>query len=164
MIIFNVFCEKIWKNLNVNYWINNRIRINLKIIEKTYKIIYVFLKKNLIKNKILNDKFNHVNIKKNCNRFLSHSKKNYNIQKRWFCIKKTCLFHWIQKINNNCKKKRTNLISLKKLCNNNFIINFHLFNVVFDAIIFFFRKKKYYNEMYRSKNKKFLKFFLKKSR
>ena len=64
IIIYNVFRKKNWKKLNMNYWTNDRIRIDLKINEKTYKIIYVFLKKKLIKNEMLNDKFNHVNIKK----------------------------------------------------------------------------------------------------
>ena len=45
-------------------------------------------------------------ISKKCNWFLLQSKKIfYNIRKRRFRIKKTYWFYWIQKINNNCKKK-----------------------------------------------------------
>ena len=87
--------------------------------------------------------------KKNCNQFLSQSqKKFYNIRKRRFCMKKKHIcFIKFKKSKTIAKKKRTNLISSKKLYNNNFIIKFYSFNIVFDTITFFFRKKNCYYKM-----------------
>ena len=152
MIIHNASREEIWKELNVNYWTNDRIRIDLEIDEKTYKIIYAFLEGELIRSEVLNDKFNHVSIKRKLQSIFITIKDQYstvfdNVDSTW---KEACLLHWTQRVNNNCKRRRADLMSSKKSCNINSIIKSQAFNFAFDAVTFLFRKEKNcYNEMCR---------------
>lgn len=144
--------EKIWKELNVDYWTNDRICTGLGIDDKMYKIIYAFLEGELVRSGVLGDKFNHASIKRELQPVFTTTKEKYptvfeNVDPAW---EEACLLHWAQRANNNCKRRRAGLMPSKKLCNSNPIVKPQPSNFAFGAVIFLFRKEKEcYNEMCR---------------
>ena len=131
--------KKIWTELNVEYWTNERIRTELRIDQSIYNKIYAVLEAELSALGGSYEKINNITIKVVLQSDFARITKAFSfvfeeVNSIWL---KQCLIHWIQRCNNNRKRRRrSNLkqtMTISDIIDRN--VTFRNVSRIFDNII-----------------------------
>jgi hypothetical protein len=100
--------EEVWKELNIKYWTNDRIRTGLGIDKPMYHKIYAVLEAEINALGKLYEKINNITAKQALQPGFSRIIKMFpavfeGVNLPWL---EQCLIHWAQRYNNNRKRRQ----------------------------------------------------------